>query len=159
MIDGSHVFLPLFEAQGEGHINATASQAGLYGPPFLAAYNTSKFGVVGLMQHLARDLRAANASVGAWVFCPGAVRPNLPERSQKRRKAAIRSVELAVETMRFGAFATELASTVMDPAKADSYFLDGIDPGKFRIFSHEHVPKNAPKHAELMSLEGKSTDL
>ena len=50
VIHGVHVFLPLFEAQKEGHIYATASESGLYGVPFLAAYNTSKFADVGLMQ-------------------------------------------------------------------------------------------------------------
>jgi NAD(P)-dependent dehydrogenase (short-subunit alcohol dehydrogenase family) len=50
-IYGVHMFLPIMEKQGVGHICSTASESGLYGTGFLAAYNVSKFGVVGLMQN------------------------------------------------------------------------------------------------------------
>ena len=39
-------FLPLIEAQGEGHINATSSMAGLISSQMMGAYNVAKHGVV-----------------------------------------------------------------------------------------------------------------
>ena len=72
-IYGVQVFLAIMEKQGEGHINATASESGLYATGWLAAYNVSKFGVVGLMTSLERDLRARGSSVRASVLCPGSV--------------------------------------------------------------------------------------
>ena len=38
-------FLPLIEAQGEGHINATSSMAGLISSQMMGAYNVAKHGV------------------------------------------------------------------------------------------------------------------
>jgi NAD(P)-dependent dehydrogenase (short-subunit alcohol dehydrogenase family) len=46
----------LFRAEGHGVILATASQAGRRGFPGLSAYCASKFGVVGLIEVLAKEL-------------------------------------------------------------------------------------------------------
>jgi NAD(P)-dependent dehydrogenase (short-subunit alcohol dehydrogenase family) len=46
----------LFRDQGHGVILATASQAGRHGYPGLSAYCASKFGVIGLVESLAREL-------------------------------------------------------------------------------------------------------
>lgn len=62
---------PVFVRQGHGQIVNTASGAGLAAPPMVAAYATSKFGVVGLSQ----SLRAEGAELGIKVnvLCPSAV--------------------------------------------------------------------------------------
>ena len=70
-IHGVQVFLPIMERQGVGHICLTASESGLYATAYLGAYNVSKFGVVGLMTSLARDLRARNSPVTASVMGVG----------------------------------------------------------------------------------------
>ena len=54
-------FLPLIEAQGEGHINATSSMAGLISSQMMGAYNVAKHGVVALMAATERELRANKA--------------------------------------------------------------------------------------------------
>ena len=51
-------FLPLIEAQGEGHINATSSMAGLISSQMMGAYNVAKHGVVALMAATERELRS-----------------------------------------------------------------------------------------------------
>ena len=70
-IYGVEVFLPIMEAQGEGHINSTSSMAGLFAGGFMGAYNVAKHGVVALMATLARDLHGRKSPVTASVLCPG----------------------------------------------------------------------------------------
>jgi 3-oxoacyl-[acyl-carrier protein] reductase len=62
----------IFRAQRSGVILATASQAGRHGYASLGAYCASKFGVVGLVEALAKDL----APYGVRVNCvaPGLIR-------------------------------------------------------------------------------------
>ena len=58
-IYGVKTFLPIMEGQGDGHLNTTASVAGLIAGAFIGAYNVAKHGAVALMTTLERDLRAA----------------------------------------------------------------------------------------------------
>lgn len=150
VIHGLHVFLPQFEAQGEGHICSTASESGLYGTPFLSAYNTSKFAIVGMMQSLARDLRASGSKVTASVYCPGAVHTRIIENSRNRPAAAMRSVEVSTATASFGRLVNEAINNGMDAEAAAACVIEGIRRGQFWIFSHEHVPQTAFRQAEEM---------
>ncbi|MFA3919397.1 SDR family NAD(P)-dependent oxidoreductase [Ruegeria hyattellae] len=157
VIHGLHVFLPLFEAQNEGHIHATASESGLYGVPFLAAYNTSKFAVVGLMQSLERDLRATGSSVTSSVLCPGATNTHLVD--GERPVAAQRDVPVSEKT---DAFQEEVARVVedgMDPETVAECVLEGIRKKQFWHFSHDQVPQTALKQAEVMSASCKLSQL
>lgn len=70
---------PKMVEQGDGHIISTASGAGLFAPPFVAAYSATKFGVVGLTQALRPE--AALHGVRVSVFCPGSVDTPLLDRS------------------------------------------------------------------------------
>ena len=70
-IHGVKTFLPIIEAQDEGHINSTSSMAGLLAAPRLGAYNVAKHGVVALMATLERELRGAHSPVRTSVLCPG----------------------------------------------------------------------------------------
>jgi NAD(P)-dependent dehydrogenase (short-subunit alcohol dehydrogenase family) len=71
VVNGVLAAWPVFVRQGHGQLVNTASGAGLAAPPMVAAYATSKFGVVGLTQ----SLRAEGAALGIKVnaLCPGAV--------------------------------------------------------------------------------------
>jgi NAD(P)-dependent dehydrogenase (short-subunit alcohol dehydrogenase family) len=71
VVNGVLAAWPVFVRQGHGQLVNTASGAGLVAPPMVAAYATSKFGVVGLSQ----SLRAEGAALGIKVsaLCPGAV--------------------------------------------------------------------------------------
>ncbi|MEM8958724.1 MAG: SDR family NAD(P)-dependent oxidoreductase [Pseudomonadota bacterium] len=159
VIHGMHVFLALFEAQGEGHIYTTASESGLYRLPFLAAYNTSKSAVVGLMQSLACDLRASRSPVTASVPCPGAVRTHILDSARERPETATRSAALPPPTDAFGEMVCDAGSDGMDPEAVGACVLEGIRKGQFWIFSHEHVPQSAFHQAKAMLEENRLIDL
>ena len=95
-IYGVKTFLPLIEAQGEGHLNSTASMAGLLAGPTLGAYNVAKHGVVALMASLERDLRVAKSPIRASVLCPGPINTGMTEgiSAEAKEKYARRRVAL-----------------------------------------------------------------
>lgn len=157
VIHGVHVFLPLFEAQNEGHIYATASESGLYGVPFLAAYNTSKFAVVGLMQSLERDLRASGSSVTCSVLCPGATHTHLVD--GERPVAAERNTPISEETSTFQKQVAQVVKDGMDPEAVAERVLEGMRKKQFWHFSHDHVPQKALKQAQVMAADCKLSQL
>lgn len=159
VIHGVHVFLPLFEAQAEGHIYATASESGLYGIPCLAAYNTSKFAVVGLMQSLARELQLTKSKVTASVLCPGAVQTHILDSARERPEDTKRTAELSPETAAFSRAVENAVANGMDPEAVAECVLAGIRNQQFWIFSHDHVPETAFRQAEAMLRERKLIDL
>lgn len=71
VVNGVVAAYPRMIEQGHGHIVNTSSGAGLSPPPFLTAYSTTKFGVVGLSRALRPE--AALHGVKVSVFCPGPV--------------------------------------------------------------------------------------
>jgi NAD(P)-dependent dehydrogenase (short-subunit alcohol dehydrogenase family) len=158
-IHGVHVFLPVMEKQGVGHICSTASESGLYGTSFLGAYNVSKFGVIGLMQSLERDLRASRSPVTASVFCPGAVKTSILDsaRDQPPEARAAHSESAATR-----AFRTNVAHAVaegMDPESAAGIVIEAIGRDQFWIFSHPHVPETARRQAVAMAQDNSLIDL
>src|SRR3546814_5305552 len=72
IVRSNHVFLPLFIAQGEGHIINTASVDGLFGFGYdRLPYAASKAAVVTLSEGLALYLRPKG--IGVTCLCPGPV--------------------------------------------------------------------------------------
>jgi short-subunit dehydrogenase len=68
VVHGCHAFAPRLRAQRAGHVINVASAAGLVASPGMAAYNATKFGVVGLSEALYAEL--APFGVGVTVLCP-----------------------------------------------------------------------------------------
>jgi NAD(P)-dependent dehydrogenase (short-subunit alcohol dehydrogenase family) len=72
-------FLPDMIAAGEGHVVATASNAGLI-PGWVPAhtpYSISKAGMIAMMLNLRQELEGTG--VGSTVYCPGGVRGRIAE--------------------------------------------------------------------------------
>ncbi len=67
----AHAVLPTMKAQGYGVIVNISSGAGLSGIPEIVTYCTSKFGVVGFTESLARE--ADQYGVRVYGICPGRV--------------------------------------------------------------------------------------
>ena len=83
-IYGVTTFTPLIQDAGEGHLNATASMAGLLAGASLGAYNVAKHGVVALMASLARDLMVAKSPITASVLCPGPINTDIIHSDRNR---------------------------------------------------------------------------
>lgn len=68
-------FVPHMIERGGGSILITASDAGLYSIPGMAAYQTSKYGVVGLGETLRMELYEHGIRVS--LLCPGFINTNI----------------------------------------------------------------------------------
>jgi NAD(P)-dependent dehydrogenase (short-subunit alcohol dehydrogenase family) len=85
-IHATEAFVPRLLEQGTGgHIAFTASFAGLVPNAGLGAYGVAKYGVVGLAETLARELR--DNGIGVSVLCPMVVETKLLSNSQRIRGA------------------------------------------------------------------------
>jgi NAD(P)-dependent dehydrogenase (short-subunit alcohol dehydrogenase family) len=81
-IHAVEAFLPRLLEQGTGgHIAFTASFAGLMPNVGLGAYSVAKYGVVGLAENLAREVK--NSGIGVSVLCPMVVETKLLSNSER----------------------------------------------------------------------------
>ena len=72
VVHGCHYFIPKMVERGRGgHVVNLSSAAGYAATSMLAAYNTTKFAVLGLTEALAEELRPHGISVTA--ICPGII--------------------------------------------------------------------------------------
>jgi NAD(P)-dependent dehydrogenase (short-subunit alcohol dehydrogenase family) len=86
VIHNLHYFVPPMVKRGRGHVVNIASAAGLVGAEPLAAYCTSKFGVVGLSEALRTEL--APQGVGVSVICPGMIDTPIVQATRARGRYA-----------------------------------------------------------------------
>lgn len=85
-IHAVEAFVPRLLEQGTGgHIAFTASFAGLVPNAGLGAYGVAKYGVVGLAETLAREVKANG--IGVSVLCPMVVETKLVSNSERIRGA------------------------------------------------------------------------
>jgi NAD(P)-dependent dehydrogenase (short-subunit alcohol dehydrogenase family) len=131
VIHGVATFVPLFIAQGEGHIVNTASIAGLTAAPFLGPYNASKHAVVAISETLFKDLQAMGAPVGVSVLCPGFVQTRIAE-SDRNRPAWVPEHEVdgaaelrdAVQSLVDGGIpAAPVADRVIDAVRSNTFYI------------------------------------
>jgi NAD(P)-dependent dehydrogenase (short-subunit alcohol dehydrogenase family) len=81
-IHAVEAFLPRLLEQGTGgHIAFTASFAGLMPNVGLGAYSVAKYGVVGLAENLAREVK--DNGIGVSVLCPMVVDTKLMSNSER----------------------------------------------------------------------------
>jgi len=72
VIHGCHFFLPpMVRRRSGGHVVNVSSAAGFFATPQLAAYCTTKFGVLGLTEALREEL--APHRIGVTAVCPGLI--------------------------------------------------------------------------------------
>ncbi|MBM4204259.1 MAG: SDR family NAD(P)-dependent oxidoreductase [Gammaproteobacteria bacterium] len=157
-IYGIDAFLPIMEAQGEGHINATSSMAGLFASGFMGAYNVAKHGVVALMATLARDLAGRKSAVTASVLCPGPINTNISRHSVAYRPGHAKP---AADGVSVGQAAKGIQKLLeeqgMDPDEVGRIVLDAIHTGRFWILTHPDMAKIAVKQTAAMAADGSLT--
>ncbi len=137
VIHGVATFVPLFIAQGEGHVVNTASIAGLTTAPFLGPYNATKQAVVAISETLFKDLQAVGAPVGVSVLCPGFVQTRIAE-SDRNRPAWAPDHEVGG--------AAELRSAVqgmvdsgIPPATVADRVIEAVRTNTFYILTHPEL--------------------
>jgi NAD(P)-dependent dehydrogenase (short-subunit alcohol dehydrogenase family) len=121
----------LFQAQREGVLLATASQAGLHGYRGSAAYCASKFGVIGLVEVLAKELAPYGVRVNA--VAPGFVQTDMAAEvvggvMARTGKDAAAAHEAVLDTIPFGRAAApeEIADAFVYLASGLATYVSGV---------------------------------
>ena len=138
-IYGVKAFLPIMERQGEGHLNSTASMAGLIAGASLGAYNVAKHGVVALMASLERDLRLVGSPLHASVLCPGPINTNI---IHSERNRAAESAAEHIDTRqgeKFWRMLTDQLAHGMDPDEVGTMVLDAVQADRFWVLTHPQM--------------------
>ncbi len=141
VIYGVRTFLPLLKEQGEGHITATSSMAGLVSGPVLGAYHVAKHGVVALMDTVRIELKIAKSPVRASVLCPGPIDTDITT-SHRNRPAGLSEHQSSELEEKFWNNLSNELSRGMDPAEVGELVLDAIRNERFWILTHpnEFIP-------------------
>jgi NAD(P)-dependent dehydrogenase (short-subunit alcohol dehydrogenase family) len=153
-IYGVKTFLPLIERQGEGHINSTASMAGLIATASLGAYNVAKHGVVALMASLERDLRVAKSPVRASVLCPGPINTNIVSSDRNRPAESAAEHVTTPQGQRFWTMLTESLAQGMDPDEVGRLVLDAVSSGRFWVLTHPRMLEIVRAQLDAMGADG-----
>ena len=143
-------FLPLIEAQGEGHINATSSMAGLISSQMMGAYNVAKHGVVALMAATERELRAKKSNVRASVLCPGPINTNISRHSVDYRPGRGKPKN---DNEKAGKLAGNIQSALeqgMHPDEVGELVANAIAEEKFWILTHPRWANAVQKQLDAM---------
>lgn len=153
-IHGVRVFLPILEAQGEGHIVSTSSTSGLGAPPFIGPYAVAKAGVIGLMETVRRELEARQSPIGASVLCPGPVRTALVDASEQLAPPAVaRSATPEGEGFRRDS-GSLLQRSGRDPAEVAELVVQALIANRFWIVTHDEWATVLRERVERMFGDG-----
>lgn len=141
VVYGVRTFLPLLKKQGEGHISATSSMAGLVAGPVLGAYHVAKHGVIALMDTVRIELKLAKSAVRASVLCPGPIDTDITRSARNRPSELADHVTSPLEEKFWNNLSAEL-SRGMDPAEVGDLVLDAVRNERFWILTHpnEFIP-------------------
>jgi NAD(P)-dependent dehydrogenase (short-subunit alcohol dehydrogenase family) len=149
-IYGVKVFLPIIEAQDEGHINATSSMAGLISAQMMGAYNVAKHGVVALMTALERELRAKQSPVQASVLCPGPINTNISYNSVTYRPNRAKP---GADSTKAGKMASGIQAALeqgIAPDEVGELVAEAIAQDKFWILTHPRWAKGVQKQLDAL---------
>ena len=155
-IYGVKTFLPLIERNVEvGHINSTASVAGLIAASGAGSYNVAKHGVVALMATLERELRSSRSVHRASVLCPGAINTGIGGNSVRQHRALTAgSTTNSSDTGRkIGDRMSAALAAGMDPDDVGRLVLDAIRAEQFWIFTHPPLLRHATEQLALAESE------
>jgi NAD(P)-dependent dehydrogenase (short-subunit alcohol dehydrogenase family) len=157
-IYGVKTFLPLIESHGEGgHINSTASMAGLVSSPMMAAYNVAKHGVVALMATLERDLRVRKSVVRASVLCPGPINTNISRNSVQYRPSKAKPKADGAAEGKAGSAIQSMLESGMDPDDVGNLVLDAVQRDSFWVLTHPEMMKLVTRQFGPMLEDGTLT--
>jgi NAD(P)-dependent dehydrogenase (short-subunit alcohol dehydrogenase family) len=150
VVHGIHAFLPILEAQGEGHVVNTASTAGITAG-FISPYSATKHAVVALSESLWFAMQAAGTGVGVSVLCPNFVRTNIltGDRNWPARLGPVPSLPPGYEDL---AAALERAvDHGMLPADVADMVADAITTNQFWILTDPNIVDRVIERADTIA--------
>lgn len=123
-------FLPAMVAAGRGgHLLTVSSAAGLFGLPWHAAYNASKFGLRGISEAMRYDLKRHAIKVS--LVCPGAVDTGLVR--------TIDIVGIDQNTPEVERLKKRFQRHAVTPEKAATAILDGLRKNRYLIYTSPEI--------------------
>jgi NADP-dependent 3-hydroxy acid dehydrogenase YdfG len=128
VIYGVRAFLPIMNAQGEGHIVNTASMAGLLAIPGGGPYTVTKHGVVALSEGLYLENKLSGSPVEVSVLCPAWVKTNI---AQAATEAGGSDVSEATAN-----YVRQAVQDGIDPASVAEQVVQAILAQQFWILTH-----------------------
>ena len=130
VVHGIRAFVPrmIEQAQG-GHVLATSSMAGMVGMQWLGVYCAAKFGVVGVIESLARELKPHG--IGASVVCPMIVETNIGTNSTR-----LRARQGPGEALPDPPGSVQMSGSVIDADQVAQRVIRGIERKDLYIFTH-----------------------
>jgi len=149
-IYGVKIFAPLIEAQGEGHISATSSMAGLISANKMGAYSVAKHGVVALMTALERELRSKKSPVTASVLCPGPINTNISRNSVSYRPPMLKPNPSKKSSGKGGASIQAILEDGMAPDEVGELVATAIRDNKFWILTHPWWAKGVQRQLDAL---------
>ena len=141
---GVRVFTPLMleaaekDSSYEGHVDNTASMAGLVNPPNMGVYNVSKHAVVALSETLYQDLSLVSDQVHAHVLCPFFVATGIHQSERNRPEGLSNPAAKPTRSQLIAQAMTQKAVTSgkVTAAMVAQYVLDAVRDDRFYIYSH-----------------------
>ncbi|MFC5502686.1 SDR family NAD(P)-dependent oxidoreductase [Lysinimonas soli] len=142
VINGMITFVPIIrETSDDGWIVNTASIAGLFDAPGMAAYAASKFAVVALTETVAQELAQSPTRLGASVLVPGLVDTAIGD-SERNRPSGSRHAPTQLDQIPPG--------RMLSPAAVGEMVVDGIRRGELYIVTHpEMLPLVEERHDRI----------
>lgn len=137
MVYSLQAFIPkLIQTKMPAHIINTASMAGFYSAPNLAAYEISKHGVVALTESLYHDLKIRAPHISVSLLCPGWVKTNIVKQfvnqiSEEDFKTDAISDDLLLWLSKF----SRSVKKGLAPDQVAEQVFDAIQNKKFYIFT------------------------
>lgn len=129
---GVSAFVPAMLEQGEGHVVNTASEAGLNPTPFLGAYHTAKYAVVGLSESLALELEGK--PVGVSCLCPELVNTKIFSSTRNAPPELGLPPAPDVPMAQLEQF---MKTVAMDPADVAADIVYAVRANRFWIITHD----------------------
>lgn len=130
VIHGTRAFLPHLIASGDGHVVNISSVNGYFAAGGLSAYCTSKFAVRGFTESLRIELLRGRQPVKVTCVHPGGVKTEIANNAMaeaERRGWQVTDADRAQQRL----YNERLLR--MDPARAATIILDGVQRGRGRI--------------------------
>ena len=121
VVNGIHAFLPRMVKQAtRSHIVNTASGAGLFPHPKMAAYSASKHAVVGLSTSLAAELHGSNVVVT--VLCPGVINTDIAKNTRMRGETKAHQSQTIDYYQKNGATPDKVATDLLNDVRNAKLF-------------------------------------